>query len=109
MQQVPYRSMYPDAPREVWKHKGSDKEKSVRVVKLAYPNASVKDDWVKEEEVEEEEEGVGKEENSYSIEKFCLHLISLKRWFLHGMFRVCGRVYSPVRCTSHDSSIQCCR
>lgn len=62
--------MYPDAPREVWKHKGSDKEKSVRVVKLAYPNASVKDDWVKEEEVEEEEEGVGKKKSHIRLKIF---------------------------------------
>lgn len=56
---VPYRTIYPDAPRELWKHKGSDKEKTLRVVRLVNPNCSVKDEWVKEEEVEEEEEGIG--------------------------------------------------
>lgn len=58
-ERVPYRTVHPDAPREVWKNKGSDKEKLLRVVKLVNPNCSVKDEWVKEEDPEEEEEGIG--------------------------------------------------
>ncbi|KAK3919691.1 General transcription factor 3C polypeptide 1 [Frankliniella fusca] len=58
-ERVPYRTVYPDAPIELWKCKGSEKEKLLRVVRLVNPNCSVKDDWVKEEEVEEEEEGIG--------------------------------------------------
>lgn len=58
-EKVPFRTVYPDAPRELWKHKASDKEKQLKVVKLVNPNCSVKDEWVKEEEVEEEEEGIG--------------------------------------------------
>ncbi|XP_034239860.1 general transcription factor 3C polypeptide 1 [Thrips palmi] len=58
-EKVTYRTVHPDAPREVWKNKGSDKEKLIRVVRLVNPNCSVKDEWVKEEEAEEEEEGIG--------------------------------------------------
>ena len=59
LQKVPYRTMHPDAPIQMWKQKASDKEKVLRVVMLANPNVSVKDEWTKEEEVEEEEEGIG--------------------------------------------------
>lgn len=59
LQKVPYRTVHPDAPIQLWKQKGSDKEKVLRVVMLANPNVSVKDEWTKEEEVEEEEEGIG--------------------------------------------------
>lgn len=64
--------MYPDATRDLWKNKGSDKEKLLRVVKLVNPNCSVKDEWTKEEEAEEEEEAIGNKLNMFGL---CLPIL----------------------------------
>ncbi|XP_063221021.1 general transcription factor 3C polypeptide 1 isoform X2 [Bacillus rossius redtenbacheri] len=54
---VPYRQLYPDASVSEWKHKGSDKEKNVRVLKLLDPGMDIQEIWSKyEENMYEEDE-----------------------------------------------------
>nr|CAD7425047.1 unnamed protein product [Timema monikensis] len=63
---LPYRTLYPNAKIEEWKHKGSDKEKHIRVIQLINPNMDVKEIWSRFEEGydnEEEEDEPDVDEN----------------------------------------------
>nr|CAD7571813.1 unnamed protein product [Timema californicum] len=63
---LPYRTLYPNAKIEEWKHKGSDKEKHIRVIQLINPDMDVKEIWSRFEEGydnEEEEDEPDVDEN----------------------------------------------
>jgi hypothetical protein len=48
--------MYPLASVSEWKHKGSDREKRIRVLQLINPDMDVREIWVKDDDIEDDDD-----------------------------------------------------
>ena len=54
-QWLPYRQMYPLASVSEWKHKGSDREKKIRAIQLINPDMDVREIWIKDDDIEDDD------------------------------------------------------
>jgi hypothetical protein len=48
--------MYPLASVSEWKHKGSDKEKKIRAIQLINPDMDVREIWIKDDDIEDDDD-----------------------------------------------------